>query len=103
MFDEAGIAALISPVYPMVGARYDDMDAHLADLSGFLGFTAPYNLAGVPSITMPCGIAGVGMPIGVQLIAAPWAEVALLRAAHARGDWTAASPSCAACRMWDRP
>lgn len=81
MFD--GIDALISPVYPMVGARYDDMDRHLADLQSFLGFTSPYNLAGVPSITFPCGLAKVGMPLGVQLIGPHLSEGALLRAAHA--------------------
>ena len=83
MFAEAGIDALISPVYPMVGVRYDEMDSHLSDLHAFLGYTAPYNLAGVPSITMPCGLAKVGMPLGVQLIGPHLSEAMLLRAAHA--------------------
>lgn len=78
-----GIDALISPVYPMVGARYDEMDAHLSDLHAFLGYTSPFNLAGVPSITLPCGIAEVGMPLGVQLIGPHVGEASLLRAAHA--------------------
>jgi len=85
-----GVDALISPVYPMVGARYDEMDRHLADLESFLGFTSPYNLAGVPSITFPCGIAKVGMPLGVQLIGPHLSEAALLKAAHAyqmATDW----------------
>jgi amidase len=85
-----GVDALISPVYPMVGARYDDMDRHLADLQSFLGFTSPYNLAGVPSITFPCGIAKVGMPLGVQLIGPHLSEAGLLKAAHAyqmATDW----------------
>jgi amidase len=74
----------------MVGARYDTMDEHLADLPGFLGFTSPFNVSGSPSITFPVGIAKVGMPIGMQLIGQHLSEAGLLRAAHAfqqATDW----------------
>ncbi|HWJ76119.1 MAG TPA: amidase [Kaistia sp.] len=86
----ADIDVLISPVYPMVGALYDQMDAHLADLVSFLGFTSPFNVSGSPSVTLPCGMAAVGMPIGMQLIGPHLSEAALLRAAHAfqqATDW----------------
>lgn len=86
----AGIDAIASPVYPMVGARYADMDAHLSDLVGFLGFTSPFNVSGSPSITFPVGLAKVGMPIGMQLIGPHLSESGLLRAAHAfqqATDW----------------
>lgn len=89
------IDALISPVYPDVGVRYDSMAEQLADLEAFVGYTSPYNLAGVPSITFPCGIAGVGMPIGVQLIGTHLSEPTLLRAAHAyqqATDWHTRRP-----------
>ena len=92
------IDALISPVYPMVGALYDDMDRHLADLQAFLGFTSPFNLAGSPSITMPCGMARVGMPLGLQLIGPHLSEAGLLRAAHAYQqvtDWHLRRPPIA--------
>jgi len=85
-----GIDAIASPVYPMVGARYDDMDRHLADLSAFLGFTSPFNVSGSPSITFPVGLAKVGMPIGMQLIGPHLSEPGLLKAAHAfqqATDW----------------
>jgi amidase len=85
-----GIDAIASPVYPMVGARYDEMDRHLADLRGFLGFTSPFNVSGSPSITFPVGIAKVGMPIGMQLIGPHLTEPGLLKAAHAfqqATDW----------------
>jgi amidase len=85
-----GIDAIASPVYPMVGARYDEMDRHLADLSAFLGFTSPFNVSGSPSITFPVGLAKVGMPIGMQLIGPHLSEPGLLKAAHAfqqATDW----------------
>lgn len=92
------IDALISPVYPMVGALYAEMDAHLADLQSLLGFTSPFNVSGSPSITLPCGMAQVGMPIGMQLIGPHLSEAGLLRAAHAyqqATDWHLRRPPIA--------
>jgi amidase len=91
-----GVDAILSPIYPMVGARYDEMDSHLSDLSRFLGFTSPYNVSGSPSLTLPCGLARVGMPIGMQLIGPHLSEAALLRAGHAyqqATDWHLRRPT----------
>lgn len=77
------IDALIAPVCPMVGARYEDMDRHLADLDRFLSFTSPFNVSGSPSLTLPCGMASVGVPIGMQLVGPHLSESTLLRAGHA--------------------
>lgn len=90
-----GVDALISPIYNKVGLRYDEMDKALDDLAGLVSYTSPYNLAGVPSITFPCGIAAVGMPIGVQLVGPHLSEGALLKAAHAyqqATDWHTRRP-----------
>jgi aspartyl-tRNA(Asn)/glutamyl-tRNA(Gln) amidotransferase subunit A len=43
-------------------------------------FTYPWSLAHLPAISLPCGISGDGLPIGVQLAAGPWNESLLLRA-----------------------
>lgn len=51
-------------------------------------FTAPFNLTGLPAIVLPCGFDHSGLPIGLQLVARPWAESALLRAAQAYENTT---------------
>jgi aspartyl-tRNA(Asn)/glutamyl-tRNA(Gln) amidotransferase subunit A len=45
-------------------------------------FTAPFNLTGLPAVSIPCGLAG-GLPFGIQLVASHWREAALLRASIA--------------------
>lgn len=46
-------------------------------------FTAPFNLTGLPAISLPCGFTSQGLPVGLQIVAPPWAEARLLRAAYA--------------------
>ncbi len=43
--------------------------------------THPWALIGLPAITLPCGSDASGLPIGVQIAAAPFGEAALFRAA----------------------
>jgi aspartyl-tRNA(Asn)/glutamyl-tRNA(Gln) amidotransferase subunit A len=43
----------------------------------------PVNLAGYPSISVPCGFDGAGMPVGLQIIGRPFEEALLLRVARA--------------------
>jgi aspartyl-tRNA(Asn)/glutamyl-tRNA(Gln) amidotransferase subunit A len=46
-------------------------------------FTAPFNLTGLPAISLPCGFTGEELPVGLQVIAGPWRERMLFRAAQA--------------------
>jgi aspartyl-tRNA(Asn)/glutamyl-tRNA(Gln) amidotransferase subunit A len=46
-------------------------------------YTAAFNLTGLPALSIPCGFSSAGLPIGLQIIARPWAEARLLQAAHA--------------------
>lgn len=45
--------------------------------------TRPFNVWGIPTISVPCGFTKDGLPIGLQLAAAPWRGIVLLQAAHA--------------------
>ena len=44
-------------------------------------FTAPYNVTGQPAIVIPCGATPEGLPVGLQLAAAPGQDALLLAAA----------------------
>ena len=46
-------------------------------------FTSPFNLAGLPALSMSCGFDSRGLPIGLHMIAGPWKDAALLQAARA--------------------
>jgi aspartyl-tRNA(Asn)/glutamyl-tRNA(Gln) amidotransferase subunit A len=56
----------------------------LADLSntGNPLFQGPWTSCGLPAITIPSGLAASGLPLGIQLAAAPFAEARLLAAAR---------------------
>jgi aspartyl-tRNA(Asn)/glutamyl-tRNA(Gln) amidotransferase subunit A len=45
--------------------------------------TGRFNVYGLPAISVPCGFTASRLPIGLQLIGAPWAEGTILAVAHA--------------------
>lgn len=66
------------PAFPL-GERVDDpLQMYLADV-----FTVGANLAGVPAISVPCGLTSGRLPVGLQFIARPWDEATMLRMADA--------------------
>lgn len=48
-----------------------------------LRLTMPFNLAGLPAVSLPCGFTASGLPIGLQVAGKPFEESTLLRIAHA--------------------
>jgi aspartyl-tRNA(Asn)/glutamyl-tRNA(Gln) amidotransferase subunit A len=45
--------------------------------------TLPFDVYGIPMISIPCGFTSAGLPIGLQIAGAPWAESNVLALAHA--------------------
>jgi len=83
-FDRAfeGCDVIATPTCPEVAFRLgektdDPLRMYLSDV-----YTVSANLAGIPGISVPCGSTR-GLPIGLQLLAAPFGEATLLRAADA--------------------
>lgn len=73
------------------------MDARgkLLDPLSTRGYNSPFNSAGVPALTIPCGVDGHGLPIGIQLAGRHWDEGTVLAVAHAyqqATDWHARRP-----------
>ncbi|MFZ0284347.1 MAG: amidase [Terriglobales bacterium] len=45
--------------------------------------TRPFNVWGLPAISVPCGFTRAGLPVGLQIAGPPWSEAAILRLAYA--------------------
>ncbi|MBS0207005.1 MAG: Asp-tRNA(Asn)/Glu-tRNA(Gln) amidotransferase subunit GatA [Planctomycetes bacterium] len=79
-FQEVDVIA--GPVTPTAAFKLgektsDPLSMYLSDI-----YTISANLAGIPGISIPCGFTSTGLPIGLQLQAAPFEEERLLRVAR---------------------
>jgi len=79
----SSVDAILTPTAPTpafrLGEKIDDpLSMYLADI-----FTISVNLAGLPGLSLPCGLSGEGLPIGFQLIGKPFAEGELLQVGRA--------------------
>ncbi|MEQ9226835.1 MAG: Asp-tRNA(Asn)/Glu-tRNA(Gln) amidotransferase subunit GatA [Parvibaculum sp.] len=77
------VDVLLTPTAPSaafgIGEKSDDpLSMYLNDV-----FTVTVNLAGLPGISVPAGLSGEGLPLGLQLIGRTFDEETLIRAAHA--------------------
>lgn len=76
------VDCLLAPVAPTtawrLGEKRDDpLAAYLQDVH-----SVPANIAGIPSLAMPCGRDRAGMPVGVQLMGAAFSEPLLYQVGH---------------------
>ncbi len=66
-----------TPAFKIGEKSYDPLSMYLSDI-----FTIPVNLAGIPAISIPCGLTKNNLPIGLQILAKPFAEETILRLAY---------------------
>jgi aspartyl-tRNA(Asn)/glutamyl-tRNA(Gln) amidotransferase subunit A len=77
------VDVIVAPTAPTPAFRLgektaDPLQMYLSDV-----FTIPVNLAGLPGISLPCGVSSTGLPIGLQIIGKPFDEATVLRVAYA--------------------
>jgi len=82
--------AIITPTAPTTAFKLgekaaDPLSMYLSDI-----YTISANLAGIPAMSIPCGFSKNGLPIGMQILAKPFAEETLFQIAYAyeqKTDW----------------
>jgi len=96
--------ALLCPTEPAAAPRFDQATVRFGGIEEPRGATLVrhtrlFNLTSLPAASVPCGYASDGMPVALQIAAAPFAEGKLLRIAHAyqqNTDWHLRVPPIAA-------
>jgi aspartyl-tRNA(Asn)/glutamyl-tRNA(Gln) amidotransferase subunit A len=76
------VEAILTPVSPTaafkIGEKIDDpLSMYLSDI-----YTVTANLAGIPSLSVPCGFTPDGLPVGLQILGNQFQENTILRLAH---------------------
>ncbi len=81
------VNVLLCPSAPLPAMPLEDFPPQLVlppeAVAGFVGFSAPTNFSGHPTISVPCGFTGDKLPLSLQLIGAHGDEKTLIRTAHA--------------------
>jgi aspartyl-tRNA(Asn)/glutamyl-tRNA(Gln) amidotransferase subunit A len=98
MFERVDL--VLTPTTPMLAPTFAELQAEADQLRNkemvMLRNTRPFNVYGLPSISLNCGFSKSGLPIGLQIIGAPSAEGSVLALAHAyqkQTDWHKQKPA----------
>jgi len=94
------VDVVVTPTTPITAWKIGDWHVEVGGrqesvLAASWRFTYPFNLPGLPAVSVPCGFDRRGLPIGLQIAARPYDEMTLLRVAHAyerTHDWTNRTP-----------
>jgi aspartyl-tRNA(Asn)/glutamyl-tRNA(Gln) amidotransferase subunit A len=84
----AGLDALVTPslqiTAPRIGQTTVQVGGKTKEINPvFIRLSDPFNVTGQPAISVPCGFGDDGLPIGLQIAGAPFAEDTVLRVAAA--------------------
>jgi aspartyl-tRNA(Asn)/glutamyl-tRNA(Gln) amidotransferase subunit A len=90
------VDVIVTPTVPNPAFKFGEktdnpLTMYLEDI-----FTISINIAGVPALSLPCGLSKTDLPIGLQIIGKPFDEAILLKAAYAyeqSTDWHKKKPS----------
>src|SRR6185503_12271727 len=86
IFETADV--VVTPTLPIPAPRIDSLhspwgvDAETA-IASLTRFTRPFNIVGLPTISIPCGFTTDRLPIGMQITGRAFDEATVLRVAHA--------------------
>ena len=84
-----------TPIPTEPGLSRNGKEEFLAMLGGRRSYTSPFNVAGVPALSINCGFTSDGLPVGLQLVGRPYDEPTVFRAAYAyeqATDWHTRRP-----------
>ncbi len=105
LWKQERIDVLVTPTMPVTAARHGQMEYEAPDgfqetlMSASIRCCLPFNMTGQPALTVPCGFDEQGLPVGLQIVARPWADALTLRVGHAyqqATDWHTKRPPLAA-------
>lgn len=97
------VDAFVLPTLPVAAFPLDQMRQEI-DIDGImenstsalLRVTMPFNLTGLPAVSIPCGFTTDALPLGLQIAGKPFEEATVLRIAHAYQqltDWHSREPN----------
>jgi aspartyl-tRNA(Asn)/glutamyl-tRNA(Gln) amidotransferase subunit A len=75
-----GVDVLVTPTMTQPAARMDVYDPS-STIQG-PSFTAPFNITGLPAMSVPAGFTADGLPVGMQVVGKPFDEPTVLRVGH---------------------
>jgi aspartyl-tRNA(Asn)/glutamyl-tRNA(Gln) amidotransferase subunit A len=93
------VDCLVTPTTPNLAPRIGETTVNLGGVEGDVRVATTsllrgINLLGYPALSVPCGISRSGLPVGLQIVGAPFQEALILRAGAALQDAGLSVPPC---------